>query len=242
MEKIVIIIVEENMKSKLLIFCFLVCFAIFVFVGCDNLNEEPKNINDKTTEEISYVENKILNFYSMYAKNEYGDIENLNWELIEDNAIDLNKVLDTMILDLNEIGMSDEDIIELKKGVNDLSIAIYNRDINNVFKQFGILYSLLPKYMQGYSEDTNKINQMELKALIVFSFSYANMLDWENAKNTIDLAMNKYNEMTDNVEYMTEYSYRHSSSRNRHSPYRLSKSQTLRLQGALDPHHMVKQR
>lgn len=195
------------MKSKLLIFCFLVCFAIFVFVGCDNLNEEPKNINDKTTEEISYVENKILNFYSMYAKNEYGDIENLNWELIEDNAIDLNKVLDTMILDLNEIGMSDEDIIELKKGVNDLSIAIYNRDINNVFKQFGILYSLLPKYMQGYSEDTNKINQMELKALIVFSFSYANMLDWENAKNTIDLAMNKYNEMTDNVEYMTEYSY-----------------------------------
>ena len=114
MEKIVIIIVEENMKSKLLIFCFLVCFAIFIFVGCDNLNEEPKNINDKTTEEISYVENKILNFYSMYAKNEYGDIENLNWELIEDNAIDLNKVLDTMILDLNEIGMSDEDIIELK--------------------------------------------------------------------------------------------------------------------------------
>lgn len=195
------------MKSKLLIFCFLVCFAIFIFVGCDNLNEEPKNINDKTTEEISYVENKILNFYSMYAKNEYGDIENLNWELIEDNAIDLNKVLDTMILDLNEIGMSDEDIIELKKGVNDLSIAIYNRDINNVFKQFGILYSLLPKYMKGYSEDTNKINQMELKALIVFSFSYANMLDWENAKNTIDLAMNKYNEMTDNVEYMTEYSY-----------------------------------
>ena len=50
MEKIVIIIVEENMKSKLLIFCFLVCFAIFIFVGCDNLNEEPKNINDKTTE------------------------------------------------------------------------------------------------------------------------------------------------------------------------------------------------
>ena len=195
------------MKSKLLIFCVLVCLAIFIFVGCDSLNEEPKNINDKTTEEISYVENKILNFYSMYAKNEYGDIENLNWDLIEDNAIDLNKVLDTMILDLNEIGISDEDIIELKNGVNDLSIAIYNKDINNVFKQFGILYSLLPKYMQGYSGDTNKIKQMELKALIVFSFSYANMLDWENAKNTIDLAMNKYNEMTDDVEYMTEYSY-----------------------------------
>lgn len=121
-------------------------FGSLFLCGCDINGEETSSIEDKISEEIDYIENKILTFYSMYAKEEYGDIENLNWDLIEENVIDLNGVLDTVILDMTEIGISNEDIITFKDGVNRLSIATSNKDINSVLEEYRLLYSILPSY------------------------------------------------------------------------------------------------
>ena len=101
----------------------------------------------KSLDEIKdYIENKILTFYSMFAKKEYGEIDDLNWDLIEENVIDLNGTLDTVILDMSEIEISNEDIIAFKDGVNRLSIATSNKDINTVLEEYRLLYSTLPSY------------------------------------------------------------------------------------------------
>lgn len=125
----------------------LVClFGILFLCGCEINGEETSSAEDKISEEINYIEDKILTFYSMYAKEEYGDVDNLNWDLIEENVIDLNGVLDTVILDMSEVEISNEDIIVFKDGVNRLSIATSNKDINAVMEEYRLLYSVLSSY------------------------------------------------------------------------------------------------
>lgn len=134
-------------KINKCLYLALVCFFGILFLcGCDINSEETSSTEDKIIEEINYIEDKILTFYSMYAKDEYGDIENLNWDLIEENVIDLNGVLDTVILDMSEVEISNEDIIVFKDGVNRLSIATSNKDINAVLEEYRLLYSVLPSY------------------------------------------------------------------------------------------------
>ena len=195
-------------KNLKFIWICLIAISLIIFTGCSWDAHENKGIKEKTDEEISYIENKILTFFSKYAKNEYGNsLEELDWQEIENSVIDLNNVLDTIILDFTEIEISNEDIIEFRNGINDLSIACTNRDINLVLEKSSFLYSLLPTYMEKYSENKNEINILKLKSLVVSSFTYSSLYDWENAKTTIGLAENKYKEMMDDVDYMKEYAH-----------------------------------
>lgn len=198
------------MLKKVCIFLMMIFYAfagMVIFSGCDINDETNQTIEGKITEEINYIEDKILTFFSMYAKGEYGDIDELNWDLIQENTIELNGVLDTVILDMSEIEISNEDIINFKNGVNRLSIAASNKDINLVSEEYRVLYSLLPNYAQKSYTNKNEVKILELKSLVVSSYVYANALDWEKAKNTIAQAETKYNEMMDDVDYMKEYSY-----------------------------------
>jgi len=176
--------------------------------GCDLKNNNEKTIEDKTNEEINYLENRILTIFNRYAKGEYGLDDDLNWEAINENVVELNNVLDTIILDLSEIEISNDDIINFRNSVNGLSLASTQKDINLVLQQGSIIYSLLPNYLEKNSEyNKNKVNIIKLKSLVVSSFAYAKKLDWENAKMTILTAEDKYKEMMDDVDYMKEYSY-----------------------------------
>lgn len=189
-------------------FSLFLIIVLFTLSGCSMETHSDKTIEDKTDEEISFMENKILTLFSKYAKGEYGTgVEDLNWEEIENSIIDLNNVLDTVILDFSELEVSNDDIIQFRNGVNDLSIAVTNKDINLVLEKSSLLYSLLPTYMEKYSENKNEINILKLKSLVISSFTYSNLYDWENAKNTIGLAETKYKEMMDDVDYMKEYSH-----------------------------------
>lgn len=196
------------MKKIRIFLVIIILFFVMIFLsGCEINVDENLSVEDKITEEIEYIENKILTFYSMYAKGEYGVLEEINWDLIEENVIDLNGVLDTIILDMAEVEISNEDIIVFKDGVNRLSIATSNRNINTVLEEYNILYSILPKYAQNAFKNKNDVKRLELKSQIVSSFVYANLFDWESASTGINLADAKYKEMMDDVDYMKEYSY-----------------------------------
>ena len=59
---------KENFK-----FIFLISFLIFFLTGCSLQEENPKTIQDKTNEEISYIEDEIFTIVNKYIKGEYND-------------------------------------------------------------------------------------------------------------------------------------------------------------------------
>lgn len=195
------------MVKKIFLFCVIIFFCIIFLTACSINDEEKPSIESKITEEIEYIENKILTFLNMYAKDEYDLEEDLNWDLIEENAIDLNGILDTIILDMTEVEISNETIIEFKNRVNNLSIAISNKDIDATLEEYRLLYLLLPIYAEKIYSNKNELEILRLKSLAVSSYVLANRSEWDEAKKTILETENKYKKMMDNVDYIKEYSY-----------------------------------
>ena len=196
-----------NQIKKFLKYLILICFMMITLTGCSLENEEWKTIEDKTNEEITYLEDEILTIINRYAKREYIVENSINWGEIAKDAEKINSSLDTIMLDLSEIKISNEDLITFRNEINNLNIAITNNNEYELLQRCNYLYSLLPTYLEKISNNQNEINIMKLKSLMISSFIQANFFDWENAKTTIVLAENKYKEMMDDVDYMKEYSY-----------------------------------
>ncbi len=195
-----------NLK-KAIIYIILMIICMLCITGCSIKNDEEKDIKDKTNEEINYLEDEIFAVVNKYIKDEYTEDDKINWNDMNKDIQVINNSLDTIMLDLSEVDISNDDLINFRNQVNDLSIAITNEDANNFMQKASYLYSLLPTYLEKYSDEKNKINIMKLKSLVLSSLSYANSLQWEEAKNTVGLAESKYKEMMDDVDYMKEYSY-----------------------------------
>lgn len=190
----------------LLISIILIC-CLFFLTGCSVNSDETRTIEDKTKEEISYFEDEILVLINRYAKREYLVDDQIDWKSVQADVEKINISIDTILLDLSETKLSNEDIINFSNEVNNLNIAISKEDEVAFMQSCNYLYSLLPIYLEKISENKNEIDLMKLKSIAISSFVQSNYSDWESSKNTIALAETKYKEMMDNIDYMQEYSH-----------------------------------
>ena len=196
------------MRKKFFIeYILFIFFILFILTGCSRNNENSKkNLKDKVNEEISFLEDKTFTITNKYAKGEYLIDGSLQWKDISKEVEEISVSIDTIIQDLSALDVSNEDILALRNEVNSLIISAGNKDEYNLLQKASNLYSLLPNYMEKYSEDKNKIDIMKLKGLVLTSYIQANSLEWDLSKDTIILAEAKYNEMMNNIDYMKEYS------------------------------------
>lgn len=188
-------------------FLSVILLLLFLLTGCSLNENDTKTIEDKTKEEISYIEDKLLLVLNRYAKNEYGSNEEYNWDTINEDVLGLNNQLDTMILDFSELEISNDEIINFRDGINALLIAASNNDRILLLECINDLYSKLPYYYSKTENNKNKVMQFELKSLVIGAYVKAEELEWETSKNLIDAAENKYKEMMDDIDYMKEYKY-----------------------------------
>lgn len=192
--------------SKLII---LISLIMFCLTGCSMTDgKDNKTIEDKTDVELSYVEDSIFTIVNKYAKDEYRTDGKLDWDIILKDAKKINDVVDTILLDLSELEIPDENIIEFSNELNNLIIAISDKNEKLLIDKLSYLYSLIPKYISNYSDNVNVIKQKELKSIILSSYNLSNLDNWTDAKTTIQDAENKYKEMMNDVDYMKENSYK----------------------------------
>lgn len=195
---------------KKYIFCFIILIImLFSFAGCSGIDGEMKSVSveEKASSEIEYLENEIFTIINKFSKNEYEKDNAINWADVNKDAQKIGKVLDTVMLDFGESKVSNDELNNFRNQINNLLISTTNEDEKTLFKSASNLYSLLPEYYSRFSEDNNKKLVMDLKALVLKSYTGAYFLDWEPAKSDALLAENKYKEMSDNLEYMKENSY-----------------------------------
>ena len=195
---------------KKYIFCFIILIImLFSFAGCSGIDGEMKSVSveKKSSSEIEYLENEIFTIINKFSKNEYEKDNGIDWKDVNKDAQKIGKVLDTVMLDFGEAKVSNDELNNLRNEINNLLIYTTNEDVNNLFKSASNLYSVLPEYYSRFSEDNNKKLVMDLKSLILKSYTSAYFLDWGTAKSNALLAENKYKEMSDNLEYMKENSY-----------------------------------
>jgi len=194
---------KNKFKLALLMFCL-----IFLLTGCSSTNKNNgKTIKDKTDSELSYVEDTIFTIINKYAKDEYMKDGRIEWDNIKNDSKKINNALDTILLDLSELDIPNDDLISFSNELNNLIILISKEDDILAIDKLNHLYSLIPKYMARYSDDKNKISKKELKSNILASYNFSNAKKWAEAKATIQTVEDKYKTMMNDVDYMRENTY-----------------------------------
>lgn len=193
-------------KKKIFFLIILVVFTLLL-TGCKK-DESPERINEKTTKELGYFEEKIFEIIIKLEKNEYLSEDNIiDWDKISQDAEKINIELDNLMLDLSKLNLANEEIRNLSICTNNVLLAINTNNEKSLLNELTNLYQMIPRYLNLYENNKNKINKKELKLSILRSFNYAINGDWGNSNNEVLNVENKYNEMISNSSYIEENTY-----------------------------------
>lgn len=193
-------------KKKIFFLIILVVFTLLL-TGCKK-DESPERINEKTTKELGYFEEKIFEIIIKLEKNEYLSEDNIiDWDKISEDAEKINIELDNLMLDLSKLNLANEEIRNLSICTNNVLLAINTNNEKNLLNELTNLYQMIPRYLNLYENNKNKINKKELKLSILRSFNYAINGDWGNSNNEVLNVEKKYNEMISNSSYIEENTY-----------------------------------
>lgn len=192
--------------KEIFIFSLSMSIILIYLTGC-SWSKEEKTIENKTNAEIEYLEDNIFVVVNKYVKGEYENYGIIQWDSIEKDTKKISDTLDTILVDFSEYDISNEELLNFRNNVDNLNILVANKEESNLLIVTSEIYKQLPSFLEKYSQDYNKINLLKLKSLVLESIAYSNISDWENAKNTINIAEDKYNEMMNDTNFIKEYSY-----------------------------------
>lgn len=190
--------------KKHIIILLILCFCL---TGCTSKNS-IEDISKATDIELDYFEEKIFEVIIKFEKGDYIiDEDKIDWEKILEDTEKIDKEIDNIIIDLSSLNIASEEINEFSIYTNNSLVAVSRENYLELLNQLTNLYSLIPKYMEKYNEDTNKIDDKRLKSIILNSFNLSKREDWEGSINETLNAENKYNEMISNSDYINQNSY-----------------------------------
>ncbi len=197
------------MKKNIRNIVFLL-WMVVILTGCSMFSEEEDEnlMYEKTKTELQYIEDQIFNITNKYAKDEYVEDDKLNWDNILEDEKQINETLETIILDLSEINISKEDLVLLSSELNDLLMITLSENETGLLSQLNNLYTFVPKCLDQFSNDKNEVKEKNLKSIVLSSYALANGKNWAEAKITIQTAVDQYNTMMNDVDYMQAKSYK----------------------------------
>ncbi len=153
---------------------------LFCLTGCGK--QEEKNIHDKLDAELEYVDDLIFKIANKHAKGEYVEEEKFQWDYVKGDIQKINSLWNTLILDLTEINVSNEEIIGFSTDLNDLLISISKESEVTMLDKLSSLYARVISFKQAYSQNKNKIQKNKIKSETLAVYCAVNKDDYEAAK------------------------------------------------------------
>lgn len=206
----------KNLK-KSIIYIVIMSLILLTCTGCSLKKTEENKSKDKTLAEVNYIEDSLIKIINKYAKGEYSKEETvqngtetvttIEWDSMLKDEKDLLESLDTVILDLSELDIKNEDVIKLSSEINNLIILTTEENISGVLYKIRDIYSLIPEYMKTFENDTDLINKKNIKRLVISCYSLVVDGKWEEAKAEALNLETKYKEMMNDLKYAENNSY-----------------------------------
>jgi len=183
-----------------------VCLIIlFSLTGCST--NSSSNINDKLNAELEYIEDLIFKIANQYAKEEYIENEKINWDYIKGDLQTINDTWNTLILDLTEVNVANEEILAFSNELNDLLISFSKKDEKILIDKLNNMYAKVIIFKQSYSNNKNEIEKNKIKGEVLAVFSIVNRGDFESAKTSAQKLVENYKQLMNNREYAQENGY-----------------------------------
>lgn len=132
----------------------------------------------------------------------------IDWKGIKNEIENVYYSWNTILLDLNQSDVSNDDILGFSSDLDKATKYIKNEDKSNSLLAMANLYKYLPKYAESISDDLAYNNVLKTKSFILNAYSLLETGDWNSIITEIDKANETYSLVTTNVNYVSDNSYK----------------------------------
>lgn len=178
---------------------------LFCLTGCGKQDE--KSIEDKLSAELEYVEDLIFKIANKYAKQEYMEEDEIKWEDIKEDVQKINSSWSSLILDLTDVNVANQDILDYSTQLNNLLISVHNEDEQVMINQLNELYKKVIIFREAYLKDRNRIEKNKVRSGVLNAFNQVNQNQWEKAKMEINKTVEDYKNLMNDIGYAEENKY-----------------------------------
>lgn len=137
--------------------------------------------------------------YSLNEKGVLSDNTPINWEYIKNEAEILQASISTMVLDLYEISLNNNDILNFNKEYDNLLIQIKNEDKENTLKELSLLYSYVPKFLRNCNVDEQYRIVINTKMNIFNAYSILDTEDWDKINTYVQSANETFSKLLTDI-------------------------------------------
>lgn len=192
--------------KRVFILSICVCsILLFALTGCGTKKEN--GINEKLDAELQYIEDLIFKIANKYAKGEYAQEDKMNWEDIKKDIHKINASWNTLILDLTEVNVSNQEILGFSDHLNDLMIDISRESETAMMDQLNDMYAQIIVFKQAYSTNKNQIQKNKIKSEVLSIYSLVNKEEFEGAHAKAIAVIETYKGLMNDINYAEENSY-----------------------------------
>lgn len=193
------------MKRVFIISICVCSILLLTLTGCGAKKEN--GINEKLDAELQYIEDLIFKITNKYAKGEYEQEDKINWEDIKGDVYKINASWNTLILDLTEINVSNQEILGFSNHLNDLMIDISQEAETAMMDKLNAMYAQIIVFKEAYSTDKNQIQKNKIKSEVLSIYTLAIKYDFEGAHAKAIAVIETYKGLMNDMNYAEENSY-----------------------------------
>ena len=156
----------------------------------DSQQQEDSSSNSKT-DETSSTGTDMKNTKSFSLEDNsilLRDNTNVDWSALESEAENLFTAWSTIILDLNSLSISNEDILAYNSNLDSLLKALKDNDKANSAISLANLYSLNSKYINESSKNDESKKLAYIKSNVISAYSLVTAEKWERVNQLLDQA------------------------------------------------------
>lgn len=113
------------------------------------------------------------------------DRNNIDWTYIQKEVEKISNSWSIATIDLNSIGVPNNDILAFNDNMDNAFKYIKNKDKQNSLISTANLYSLLSKYKDSYSDNNKEKELLHIKSDIISSYALLDTGKWDNIYSTL---------------------------------------------------------
>lgn len=131
----------------------------------------------------------------------------INWSEIKNQIENLYYSWNTVILDLYELNVNNDDILGFSSDFDIATTYIKNEDKANSILAIANLYKYLPKYAETIEKDGEYKNILKIKSFILNAYAFVDAEFWTAVSEEVDKALETYKYIMNDTKYISENSY-----------------------------------
>ncbi len=162
--------------------------------GGSSQKSENSESKEQTTSSEDNIQFAVKN--NSILTNEKTEID---WDYIKTNTEVIYSTWPSMIVDLHELNVKNEDILNFSSTLDQVTLSAKQEDKTVMLNNLASLYALLPNYRSQISKDMQEINIDYTKACILNAYSFVEQDKWDEVKKQIQNAISYFSNIMNSI-------------------------------------------